>query len=132
MSYIEITRIHVFFLSLLAISSCSLLQKSPVETLNALVIENNSTSAITNVTLRVPETKAIVECGYIPSQRECSLGFSPRANKNNPAMIYWKQDGKTFSSALKGDATKINAITDHPVEIVIKVMNNGKVIIQKR
>lgn len=96
-----------------------------METLNSLVIRNQTRSTIHDVTLNVPKTGTLIACSAILPGTTCSLGFPELKNKRHSATLSWIQEGRSYTSDLSADRTK-DAQPDRPLEVVVDVMDRGR------
>lgn len=127
----KVTRIVSILFLMLSLSACNALDKQKSEILKALIIENHTSVPLTQVRLTIPKTHGLIECGYIPPNHNCSLGFPEVKNKHNPAHLSWLQNGQPYSQDLSNGG-RLKEITDHPVSIVIKILENGNFRIEKQ
>ena len=63
-------------------------------TINALVIENHSSSDLHDVKIKVEQTGAFASCGLVLRGRSCSTTFKSKIYQGNPVFISWTYDGK--------------------------------------
>ena len=62
--------------------------------INALVIENHSSSDLHEVKIKVEQTGAYASCGLVLRGRSCSTTFKSKAYQGNPVFISWEHNGK--------------------------------------
>lgn len=56
---------------------------------NEIMIRNNFSEKVTNVTISVEKTYAVFSCSYIPPGSECSNKFRKRKYLGNPIQNTW-------------------------------------------
>ena len=113
------------FAMVLFLSACG---SAPVQTLDALIIKNNTNDAVHNVILRVPETHGIVSCGAILPGASCSLGFSERKNENHPAVLSWTHNNHEYTKPLI--RTEPSAVhPGEPHQAVVIILEKGELVV---
>lgn len=93
-------------------------------TVNQLIIQNRSSLAVYDVSLKIPETGEVVTCSRILTDSECSLGFQPRALQGRLAILNWKQSGVQYSQPLRGN--NIAEVSDRPLHAVVVILPGGE------
>ena len=94
------------------------------EIINALVIKNETSVALLNVTLRVPEKHKIVKTNKVLPRQEYSLGFQASRNERDYATLTWTHRNQTYTR-------EINTYIPEDIEssvasrVVIRIGENG-------
>lgn len=94
-------------------------------TLNELIIRNNTHSSIYNVTLKNTKTGSTVSCNTILAKRDCSLGFQAIKLTNNPAVVLWSQHGNQYTQSLPRNRNSVKN-TAKTFKAIVTILNNGK------
>ena len=68
--------------------------------LNELLIKNNTSNPVVNVTLQVPKRGSNVSCNFILPGYDCSLGFPAIKFENHLAILSWSQSERTYNKPL--------------------------------
>lgn len=125
----RITRqFNIFVAIILAIFILTACVPTPIvrnETINELIISNQTNSALEDVKLRVPKTNSLISCNVILPRTECSLGFAELENERNPATLSWIQKGQQYQRDI---VTQIPDDLDKskPSKVIITIEDNGK------
>jgi hypothetical protein len=82
------------------IMGCTSLSK-PERTVNKLIIQNFTGVDMEDVSLRVPETSAVIGYSTILRDREFSVAFPETENKEHAAYLHWFQGKQEFSRRLR-------------------------------
>ncbi len=109
-------------MSVIMLNACATHQP---ETINGLIIKNQTNFAVKDVVLKIPETGGIVSCSMILPHTECSMGFQERALGDNLAILSWKQDHKKYNVPLSNDQSPA-VHPDYPYHAVVKIMDDGQ------
>ncbi len=108
-------------LTMLVLGACA---ATPEQTLDALIIQNKTSTPVYDVALRVPETHGIVSCSSILPGFDCSVGFPERKNENHAATLSWMQNGRSYNKPLVG-SKEPKSHPDYPYKAVVTILNNG-------
>ena len=109
-------------LTMLVLGACA---SKPEQSLDALIIQNNTNTPVFDVALRVPETHGIVSCSSILPGYDCSVGFQERKNENHAATLSWTQNGKSYTKPLVG-SKEPKPHPDYPYKAVVTIMDQGQ------
>ncbi len=128
---LEERRPSVVFLALalamgLTFAACSGLSSVHRETIDAVVIRNETNAPLLDVSLRVPKTSMRVETNRILPLREYSLGFSATTNKRQQATLSWRHRDRNFTQSIDTSIPK-DIDPGIPARVVIRVMDHGEV-----
>ncbi|CAA0103639.1 Uncharacterised protein [BD1-7 clade bacterium] len=114
----------LFFAILVGACSGQLIQPDKA-TIDSVVIRNQTSHSVHDVTLRIPANGGVISCSTILAHSECSLGFSLRQNNNNPALLSWTYRGHSYQEPLKGPPGQADEVTQ---QAVITIIGEGIVI----
>lgn len=114
------------FCGLALLGGCSGLAGGPKESINEIVIRNETRQVLQDIALRVPERHVIVSANFVLPLRDYSLGFRPVEYQQRYATLSWIQDGTHYSREIKTEVpSKINP--DKAYRIVIRVLAGGEI-----
>ena len=111
---------------LLLLTACAAPEVIRNETINELIIFNQTRNALTDVKLSVPKTRSFISCNVILPRAECSLVFRELENKRNPATLSWTQNGKTYARDIVPDIPE-NLDKDKPAKVILTIGNDGEI-----
>ncbi|MEM7292806.1 MAG: hypothetical protein AAF420_05330 [Pseudomonadota bacterium] len=119
---------------LISVAACS----APVKQASGLVIDriiflNKSGSALHNIEVHASASKGLVNCGYIPVGRDCSVGFKARTVPAQAVTVEWEQGGQRWQAApviARQNASDIDSPNTHTVIISFDEQNRVKVEIR--
>ena len=96
------------------------------ETINELIISNQTKIALEEVELRVPKTGKMVACSFILPATECSLGFPEFEHQRNNATLSWLQRDQQYQREV---IIKIPEDLDmsKAAKVIITIQNNGQI-----
>ncbi|MFT5451810.1 MAG: outer membrane biogenesis lipoprotein LolB [Enterobacterales bacterium] len=122
-------QLKLFFISIVVVLILAACVPTPVvrnETINELIIRNQTKSALEEVELRVPKTGKIVACSTVFPATECSLGFPEFEHQRNHATLSWLQRGQKYQRDI---ITKIPEDLDmsKPAIVIITIQDNGQI-----
>ncbi len=98
--------------------------QSDREVINALVIKNETSVALLNVTLRVPEKHKIVRTNKVLPRQEYSLGFQASRNERDYATLTWTHRDQTYTREINTYIPEdiVNSVASR---VVIRIGENG-------
>lgn len=95
-------------------------------TLDKLIINNRTGSDMEDVALRVPATGLLIACSTILEDRQFALGFPETENQNNPAVLEWVQNGRSFSRQIVNRREVLSASDgEQPFVVIVDVFKGG-------
>ena len=87
----------ILVIALVCVSSCVQLPTQKNETINELIIRNNTNSELLDVALRVPDKNLLISVNLILPHREYSLGFRELENQRDQAVITWIHRRRSYT-----------------------------------
>ena len=113
---------------LLSVASlaCSDIRSSDTISIKRLVYLNQSTSALSDVKIRVHNTGEFVHCGYIVPGGECSTGFPLRQYQANRFDVSWVDNGRARAKKNILASKANNLLAGKPVRAVIVFGEQGQ------
>jgi hypothetical protein len=92
-----------------------------------VVIENRSTTTVSEVRVSVKETGGFAYCSHVYSQAECSTRFQTKRYQGNPLTVSWIQDGsrRTYEDLNATLPESINTEIPATLRIIIDRAGNA-------
>ena len=95
------------------------------EIINALVIKNETSETLLDVTLRVQGKSRIVTTNMVLPQQEYSLGFQASRNERDDATLTWTHRDQTYTRDINTYIPK-DIVKSVASRVVIRIGNNGR------
>lgn len=94
---------------------------------NEIVVRNNTSTPVSGVSIRVPNTNAVFSCSHIAPNGECSNKFRKRKYLGNPITISWTylSNRKTKSEFVLNLPADLH--TDRPFRGVLEITKDGMI-----
>ncbi len=111
---------------LLIMTSCVQVPSAKNETIDELIIRNETNSELVDVALRVPDQHILVSVNLILPNREYSLGFRNLENQRDDAILSWVHRQRSYTRRID---TPIPKIINHELiyRVIITVSDNGQI-----
>lgn len=111
-------------MSLLVLSGCVSQTLKPTPEINRVVIINEQSTSIQDVTIWVEKIRGKFYCGVIPAGAQCANTFPTRPYEENDVTLSW-QDGQQQRKTVPF-SIEVTSPTDTPMTAVLKVTRQGE------
>jgi hypothetical protein len=117
---------NIIFLSLLfVLEACAPVVNSDYY-YNEIVIRNNASGPVVDVTIKAEKTHLTFSCSFIPARSMCSNKFRDRKYYGSPIQITWR-----FRESMRTGRFKLKIPEDLDVDIplrgILEVNNGGNI-----
>ncbi len=102
-------------------------QQSNKIKVSELVFDNQTSTVVEQVTLRVVQNGSIVSCGFIASESQCATGFPLREYQANPISVRWISQGVQIEHRDIYLEQELNSGNDRPAVVKIYLLKNGQI-----
>jgi len=119
-------RAFIGAVTLSILTSCAGMNSGHNEFINELVIRNETSQVLEEVTLRVPTQHIIVSTNLILPHRDYSMGFQAVENERHPATLSWVANGVNHEEDIKSKISKDIDLSKAAV-VVISIFADGSI-----
>jgi len=94
---------------------------------NEIVIRNNSTSPVSDVTISIKNRGMLFNCSFIAPRAECSNKFRKQKYQGRPIRIKWTHNYKTNQTQQLNMTLPAHFAPEKMIRGVLEVKNDGTI-----